>query len=156
FSSTGSSIFNFLDAAGAAPERIEGDPSGPGQAQANRARGSTMSSVTIDLAGVHAMVDQQINAPDSPMRAPKATALRIEALQRQIAAARAGGRGPLIDALGTTERNLAQQSTQLLAARHAVFDQMRAVAANAGGMRSDADLTPIRTAVAAVETMNNQ
>jgi hypothetical protein len=51
FATKPSSSFTFLDTGGLAPERVEGDPSPPGQTQATRARGSTMERVTSTSAG---------------------------------------------------------------------------------------------------------
>ena len=57
FAAGPSASIRFLDVAGVEVERVLEDPSGAGQAQSRRLRGSQMSQVTLDVSGVRQVID---------------------------------------------------------------------------------------------------
>jgi len=149
FATKASSTYNFLDASGTAPERIEGDPSGAGRAQATRTRGSTMARVTVDLAGVQQAI-HELQARDTPLRQAYARLAELDVTQARLAAIRSGLGGtaaaPITSSLTTSEADIVRMRTELRAATQAVWDAMRAAAAPEG-MRNTVDMTAVNAAL---------
>ncbi len=152
FATKASSTYNFLDASGSAPERIENDPSGAGRAQATRARGSTLASVTVDMAGVRLAI-QDLQSRDTPLRQAYSKLAELDAMQGRLSAMRTGLGGaapaPITTSLTTSEADVTRLRAELSAATQAVWNAMRAAAAPEG-MRNAADMTGVNAALAQV------
>jgi beta-lactamase superfamily II metal-dependent hydrolase len=149
FATKASSTYNFLDAAGTAPERIENDPSGAGRAQATRAQGSTLARVTVDLAGVQQAI-QALQSRDTPLRQTYARLAELDGMQARLTAMRGGLGGtapaPITSSLTTSEADVARMRADLATAAQTVWDAMRTVAAPEG-MRNTVDMTAVNAAL---------
>lgn len=150
FATKPSSTYNFLDASGTAPERIEGDPSRAGRAQVTRARGSTLARLTVDLAGVRHAIEE-LQSRDTPLRQAYARLAELNMMQSRLNAMRTGlgANAPtaITSALATSEAEVARMRTDLSTATQGVWDAMRAAAASEG-MRNTADMTAVTAALA--------
>src|SRR5260370_27772597 len=62
-----------------------------------------------------------------------------------------GAPAPLSSSVAATDADLARLQTELRTSANQVWDQMRAAAGAAGGMRGSADLTQVTAALAALE-----
>jgi hypothetical protein len=149
FATKASSTYNFLDASGTAPERIEHDPSGAGRAQATRAQGSTLARVTVDVAGVQQAI-QELQSRDTPLRQAYARLAELDGMQARLTAMRSGLGGtapaPITSSLTTSEADVARTRAGLATATQAVWDAMRAAAAPEG-MRNTVDMTAVNVAL---------
>lgn len=152
FATKASSTYNFLDASGTAPERVENDPSGAGRAQVTRAQGSTLAQVTVDMTGVQTAI-QELQARDTPLRDAYSRLAELDAMQSRLEGMRAGLGGtaatPITASLTTSEADVARLRADLSAATQAVWDAMRAAAAPEG-MRNTVDMTAVGAALAQV------
>jgi hypothetical protein len=151
FASKPSSTYTFLETSGVAPERIEGDPSPPGQAQVTRARGSQLARVTLDLAGVQRAMEI-VQANQTTLRQTYQRLAQLQSMHADTAAmaqALAGSAAPgaMQTSVAATAAELDRMRTELRAGADAVWDQMRAAAAATGGMGGSADLTQVSAAL---------
>jgi hypothetical protein len=158
FAAKPSSTYNFLDASGTAPERIEEDRAAAGQTQVTRARGSELSRVTLDLQGIQRAV-QVLQANDTALRQAYGRLAALDAMRADLTATAealrtAGAPGALNQSVAQTDATLVRIQGELRTAAAAVWDQMRAAAAD-DGMRSTADMTQVQAAVSALAARAN-
>ncbi|SDO48100.1 hypothetical protein SAMN04515671_1076 [Nakamurella panacisegetis] len=151
FAAKPSSTYNFLDTAGVSPEKIEGDPSPAGQAQAVRARGSALARVTVDMQGAQTAISA-LQANDTPLRDAYRKLAAISNMLSETAALRAslsGGDAPaaMLSSLTATETDLQNRQTQLRTATDTIWNEMRTAEAGVGGVRTSADMTQVTAAL---------
>ncbi|HEY8544169.1 MAG TPA: MBL fold metallo-hydrolase, partial [Acidimicrobiales bacterium] len=141
FAGRGSSSFTFLEVAGGAPERVEGDPSPAGQVQATRVRGGQVDQVTLDTRGVEVALrtlrahETALHATHARLREVRTLRLEAEAMQQALAGTPARA---LAGSVAATLTELTAAETRLGAAAAAVWDTARAVARSAGDLGAGA------------------
>ena len=143
--------FNFLDSAGTAPERIEGDPSGAGQSEVTRARGSELERITLDTAGVQQAL-QVLQAQDTTLRQAYGKLAELsqlkEAAESMRLAFEASNAPPkLLASAQATQTEIEALETQLRTPANAVWNEMRTAAAGARGLSGSANMAPVTQAL---------
>jgi beta-lactamase superfamily II metal-dependent hydrolase len=148
--------FNFLDAIGVAPERVEDDPSGAGESQVTRARGSSMERVTVDFSGVQQAIETiQRNGTalhEGYSKLAELATLRADAGAMHEALAASAAPAALISSVAATDADLARLQTAVRTSLNGVWDQARTAASDAGALRGSADFTGVTQALNQVTT----
>jgi beta-lactamase superfamily II metal-dependent hydrolase len=156
FANKPSSSYSFLESTGLAPERVQGDPSGGGQSQVTRARGSQMQQITLDLAGVQQVV-RTLEARETTLRNGYGRLGDIASMRAEVNAMRealteSDAPKELQLSIASTDEGLQRHQDELRAACADVWNQARTAAAGAGEMSSRATMSGVEGSLGRLET----
>ena len=156
FATGPSSTLGFLDAVGIDVERVQGDPSGQGQAQVVRARGGVLARVTVDAQAIRQVQEivRQNSRPLSLASARMAEVEHLSSLAGQMHGALGATQAPaeLLESLAALRSELQSSRSTLAGATDTVWDRIGEAAGGREGMRAAADTSRVAQAAQTLET----